>query len=455
MKFDGMVMTINSCKYWLQRKNRYCKMRCKIDSEFCGEHDLDRVKCPLDPNHSVNPSLLEKHLTICNVAKKNLNIPDFIIDSYNLSESQIPINFSSDEIASFSLNIKRNNQEFKVENIEQTSLHSLSNDMNNSRIIGSLAPFTIENDCTREKRDGIDNKNLDNHQIQNRISLSEKHQIQYESISKFIIDNLRKDTIIIDLGAGKGGLCKYLIDRLFKSPSCDELKKKILKLVLIDRSNRRRKQFKLFANNGIDYIHLLYDIKDISFSKLIKEIISSSNSLSSPSNSNSNSDSNSDSIPSLNDSSYPHVIFIGKHLCGAATCLALRSIANLKRDIPFISTCMIIAPCCYHLCDPIIYPLKINNSNSFISNNNNETLHHDHINYTNWTSLLIHSSWYVCHSSKRPISTEQKALGKKARELIDFGRFFWITRHANFKMEIIEYVASFITPENKLYIIKH
>lgn len=44
------------CSFYVARKRRFCKMRTKENSKYCGEHQnqdpsvgMDRVACPLDP----------------------------------------------------------------------------------------------------------------------------------------------------------------------------------------------------------------------------------------------------------------------------------------------------------------------------------------------------------------------------------------------------------------------
>lgn len=77
------------CSYFLASKQRYCRLQVSKSglSEFCSEHQVKsegtrhadaehadaehaaaraaRIPCPYDGKHTVNPSLLEKHLKIC------------------------------------------------------------------------------------------------------------------------------------------------------------------------------------------------------------------------------------------------------------------------------------------------------------------------------------------------------------------------------------------------------
>ena len=69
-----MGMALVHCKYFVERKKRFCKLAPMPDSEYCGEHQPAgvvtkrgrRVPCPYDPSHSVFETDLPGHLPICN-----------------------------------------------------------------------------------------------------------------------------------------------------------------------------------------------------------------------------------------------------------------------------------------------------------------------------------------------------------------------------------------------------
>lgn len=76
------------CSYYVTRKHRFCRTECRPGSRFCCTHDVDaaavslaeatgpsasaapppsesRVPCPINPNHTVYASRLEKHVKVC------------------------------------------------------------------------------------------------------------------------------------------------------------------------------------------------------------------------------------------------------------------------------------------------------------------------------------------------------------------------------------------------------
>ncbi|NXD78092.1 TRM13 enzyme, partial [Halcyon senegalensis] len=65
------------CAYFVERKKRFCKMIPAPGKRFCGEHgqqekesDRKRIPCPLDPKHTVYEDQLQKHLKKCNSREK-------------------------------------------------------------------------------------------------------------------------------------------------------------------------------------------------------------------------------------------------------------------------------------------------------------------------------------------------------------------------------------------------
>ncbi|NXM31482.1 TRM13 enzyme, partial [Oxyruncus cristatus] len=65
------------CGHFVQRKGRFCRMVPAPGRRFCGEHgqeeeqsDRKRIPCPLDPKHTVYEDQLQKHLKKCNSREK-------------------------------------------------------------------------------------------------------------------------------------------------------------------------------------------------------------------------------------------------------------------------------------------------------------------------------------------------------------------------------------------------
>ncbi|KAG8038334.1 hypothetical protein G9C98_006661 [Cotesia typhae] len=84
-------MNSDHCKFFVERKKRFCRMTVKKGNEYCGEHmeknvtekTSKRIPCPLDDSHTCFESKLKQHLKVCN-AKRLLDArPDCIVDGIN------------------------------------------------------------------------------------------------------------------------------------------------------------------------------------------------------------------------------------------------------------------------------------------------------------------------------------------------------------------------------------
>ncbi|KAM9543985.1 tRNA:m(4)X modification enzyme TRM13 homolog [Guaruba guarouba] len=65
------------CAFFVPRKRRFCRMAPAAGRRFCGEHGQHeeengrrRIPCPLDPKHTVYEDQLQKHLRKCNSREK-------------------------------------------------------------------------------------------------------------------------------------------------------------------------------------------------------------------------------------------------------------------------------------------------------------------------------------------------------------------------------------------------
>lgn len=89
------------------------------------------------------------------------------------------------------------------------------------------------------------------------------------------------------------------------APEVASLKLPGSKILLVDRQNSRRKDDMYLRNLGFDFSRIFADLKDLDLHLLLP-------------------------------ASVQRVIFTGKHLCGAATCMSLRAIASLSSQRPHL-----------------------------------------------------------------------------------------------------------------------
>lgn len=398
-----------SCKHFLKRKKRLCRMLPSKNRDFCAEHDLEiknevesgRIPCPLDPKHTVFANKLNKHLKICN-AKPKLDNPDYILNDVNLG---------SDEDLD-----PEDYKEIKLSEIDDVLYNQFIEKVNKFYSIIShekVRELILEHEVLKDE---IKNNSTNNNML--------KHLTQIGSIigSLEYFKMLKADTCYIELGAGRGQVSYWLAKATENLINCN--------IVLVDRGSQRHKlDNKLTENSSISRIRA--DIKDLVLGKLdCRNQIQS-------------------------------CIAVGKHLCGAATDLSLRCIVKGNSSASNHSTKgFSIALCCHHKCDWRPYVGK-----KFLLENG--------FNKNYFNILCRMSSWAVCgtgqsrerraeiaagtynadvdkntNSIKLRLSLEERQeIGRKCKRIIDFGRTKYLEENG-YKSDMISYIKSDVTLEN-------
>ena len=139
------------------------------------------------------------------------------------------------------------------------------------------------------------------------------------------------------------------------------------------------------------------------------------------------------------------VIFVGKHLCGAATCLSLRAIARFATSRPSCSIAITIACCCHHVCSIESLPRT-----AFTANISPEEM----------LALKKVSSWAVCGTPfgyhydsdfvivRLKTSNYSELLGRNCKKFIDTARIAFFRDHL-FDAFYVEYTSPIISLENR------
>lgn len=330
---DFMSLQISTCKHFVIRKKRLCKMTVSKGQEYCGEHlptkesclldinknqskkhnTYNRIACPLDPKHTVYSNKLQKHLKICNA--KQGDLPDYI---------ESGMNFGSDDDYDED-NKYINKDELKLAQMNELDLNELANKIN-LLYQQYIKPTTIEEQYL-------------NHEILNdELSNAEygmetlKHLSQTSSILGHLnnLNYFTNNTTYIDFGGGKGKFAYWLAQTVKDLLNCN--------IILIDKASHRHKQDnKILDKDLINRVRV--DIGDLNIYKLLTTIIESG------------TDNNLKS-----NKEHRQCIGIGKHLCGAATDLTIRCILNGNKknlgneSMSYKTNGFIIALCCHHRC---------------------------------------------------------------------------------------------------------
>lgn len=283
------------CKFYIERKKRFCKTEAHPGKKFCIEHatpednkENQRIPCPYDPKHTCYVTKLKKHLKKCNARPQEL--PEYIVPKLNF---------------------------FDVEDEGPNALEGYSI---------TTVPDDVLLDLIKKIERIYENlpicsTNIAEHEIMVKVLEEEsgmnarKHLIQNSSLLKNMEENglFGDNFTFVEFGAGRGLLSYWINHAISDKKNCS--------LVLIDRASTRHKSDnKLKGVSDFEILRIRSDIADIDLSKM-----------------------------ELLQNSQNKIVGVSKHLCGIATDLALRCIVNAKLKGLNIYG-IVMAFCCHHRC---------------------------------------------------------------------------------------------------------
>ncbi|KAM9357541.1 tRNA:m(4)X modification enzyme TRM13 homolog [Symphorus nematophorus] len=263
------------CGFFVEKKKRFCKMIVGRGRTFCGEHanmeegsSSRRIVCPLDPKHTVSEDKLDKHLKKCNSRQKPK--PVYYVEDINSGPAD------------------------GDETLRQVSLSELSRTQLDS-LVDKLKTAVSGPQCDVE--DSVLSHPVLQEELNNPKNgdSAHKHLKQQSSILGHleVLGLLGRGRCFVEFGAGRGKLSHWIHEAL---KTRDHLKtREDLQLLLVERSSTRFKVDGKHQDVGIQFERLQVDIQHLDLSK----------------------------VPLLRDKKLP-LVGVGKHLCGAATDLALR-----------------------------------------------------------------------------------------------------------------------------------
>ncbi|XP_026673089.1 tRNA:m(4)X modification enzyme TRM13 homolog [Ceratina calcarata] len=396
------------CMYFLEKKKRYCRMTLKEGNRYCGEHQGSsfepdhanetiankRIKCPLDPSHTCYQSKLPKHLKICNAKRLSDAQPSFIVKGINTNkEYETPRHVPLSELNELLICTVIEKINAAYEKLPQFPESVLMHEMLREKIDHEL--------CGRSIR---------------------KHMLQTSSLLSHLEHaNLIKDrTCFIEFGAGKGKLT-YWLGQIIKD-------RKDCCILLIDRSSHRHKSDNKLRRERSPLVieRIRADIADLKLTDVTQI------------------------------QNFPNKVGIAKHLCGAATDLALNCLVQATQTEPKLNvTGLVIALCCHHKCEYASYVGK-------------EFLNQCGFAPNEFTVLCSIGSWATCgpslnkqiknlHSKNDSEDTrtnvktltpeERETIGRKVKSLLNWGRLEYL-KSAGFQCNLIYYTTTDISLEN-------
>ncbi|NXP44056.1 TRM13 enzyme, partial [Heliornis fulica] len=439
------------CAYFVERKKRFCRMIPAAGRRFCGEHgqqeeenDRKRIPCPLDPKHTVYEDQLQKHLKKCNSREKPK-----------------PVYFVQDINAGF--------KDVAEVPEKQVPISSLSKEELESLII------KLKKACN-----GLDfhlQEEILSHQaLQEALNDPNNGESAFKHLKQqaSILGNMEKLRLLgsgrcfVEFGAGRGKLSHW-VDVALQTVED-------VQFLLVERATTRFKVDGKHRRRDSAFERLQVDIQHLCLKK----------------------------VPVLEKKKLP-VVGIGKHLCGAATDLALRCLVKSyttccdgenKEPAPKRSrtdktemasnnstdtestkdNCkpvagIVIALCCHHKCDWTHYvgreffksvglgPVEFNyfqRMSSWATCGMRETTitvstHEDESNDTEeheQTSSKTESSSDAMQGMILTVE-ERKEIGYLCKRLIDHGRIEYLQQQG-YKAALRYYTESAVSLENVL-----
>tara|TARA_B100000795_G_scaffold153601_1_gene115135 strand:+ start:136 stop:1866 length:1731 start_codon:yes stop_codon:yes gene_type:complete len=501
------------CQFRIDTKNRYCKHYPVDGTLFCNMHTefserkgkkRKRVPCPLNSKHSVYEHDVESHIKICPdrprpidtsrafyVASANRGLiavstarPN---DATTSSTSTSPTSTSTPTLTatSLSINLRDPNAvrsfntkvEKLLENVqrsqngieprfneltpascqkhlENATTTTLTTAINMNASSSSKAASSTTNSSQNSSQNDTTTTTTTTTSSSATLPIAVPKMLKHARQIASIVGNIEqanlssdpKNTAFVELGAGKGTLSCMLSETAGRGGS----------FVLVDRGTGfRNKSDKKIKDAAGSFERITMDIADLKLAAL----------------------------PGV--ANQKECILVSKHLCGLATCFALRSAVAMKCEsctdseslhqpalkstklstasnasnasaasktsssIPRVKG-MALATCCHHLCTWKDYV----NREFFIQGGFTEKDFNTLLRMTSWATSGFGKARSIAYKMNVNDLTddEKREFGKRCKTAIDVGRLLYLENNG-FQCEIVQYIDRSITPENRLLVV--
>ena len=428
----------NNCELYIIKKGRYCHFEKYKGSEYCVYHRVEEkdeyLICPYDPKHRILKQKYKNHLKVCNTLlnKKNLESKEWYIKNFNKAkhEHYIQVILKSYEVAKniYEKYIKENDLENYVNKI-------LNANIKNKEIFYRISGLNV--DIEKDLKHTEQRQHL------------EKHSIQNEALSDLVfktglMDKNSENTIVVEFGAGKGGLSEEI--------NKENNDKAIY--VLLERSGVRFK--KENKNEKYNSTRFKTDIIDFNLNyidnldKIVKE----------------------EKQKKLLEEKGYNIIGIAKHICGCAFDISLTSVFNYTHQERIKG--LVMATCCHHisrveLLNHLYYymdTLKMNIKEIiFLFKSTSWLFSHDEIrkikeeknqeDNTNNDENQINIDEKIKNKDEinnifTKLNLDRKYIGILAKYIIDIGRCICLMDKGFSKVLYLKYCSNSITTENNV-----
>ena len=455
----------NNCELYIIKKGRYCHFEKYKGSQYCVYHRVEEKEeyliCPYDPKHRILKHKYKNHLKVCNTLsnKKNLENNEWFIKDFNRAKQDKNHILPDDDELNKLYDIKSeiiSPEEF--EHYIQVILKSY--EVAKNLYIKYIKENDLENYLNKNLNINIKNKDIfyrisginidkenDLKHTDQRQHL-EKHSIQNEALSDLVfksglMDKNSENTIVVEFGAGKGGLSEEI--------NKENNDKAIY--ILLERSGVRFKK----ENKNQKYNSIRFKTDIINF--------------------NLNYIDNIDKITKeekqkklLEEKGY-NIIGIAKHICGCAFDISLTALFNYAHQERIKG--LVMATCCHHisrveLLNHLYYYMDILKLNIkeiiFLFKSTSWLFSHDEIRNekeNNNDNVKTNKNENIFDKEQIKIKDEinniflkmnldRKYIGILAKYIIDIGRCKCLVDKGFNKVLYLKYCSNSITTENNV-----
>lgn len=336
------------CHFYLERKNRFCRQQVVKDTCYCGNHQppteqRKRVPCPIDPSHLIYSDQVEKHSKVCPFHKKRCSQQEQSYYRHNVNTGGHGLNESSDAKTP-SNNVPRahglarkilqaHQRVFNGVELSETNVCDLS--------LQNVVDAIPSLDLAREEMENGLKDSVEQYRIK---SGGSRHLTQQGSLVGHlrrikVFDNHDNDNLtILEMGAGRGMF--GLMAAGVAAKTCSKVQ-----LVLVERSGTRSKadsvlrmakdETDYMALNRVHFSRIQCDLSHVHMPTVVMEVATSQTDC---------SEETAGSKRKHPNNKKKKTVAIAKHLCGAGTDLALKSLKDVQVDA------CVMASCCHGVC---------------------------------------------------------------------------------------------------------
>ena len=365
-----------TCMFWKHNSRRFCTKLRAQNVYFCQEHMYrrdcrDRVPCPIDCRHSILPAKAATHIARCQSKPGHLAFTALLGDQLDEPSNDEQSTTGSEHYLVPGINTsgpKSNTTSSRSSssssgNLAKSAVAELATDYTFLRKLevkvdtaldalekgGHRLDMSLVKKARKRKRKSKGTSTAVSVKSSGKARLKKRsHAVQYDAMVNILAQRMtnfgRSPLVVVDCCAGTGDLSRKIQEcynrvRAQQATAPNSTRTVTARvtchIVLIDRSNFKGKADTALRNNdsgnGVEWrvTRIRADLGDVDC-RQIPAVASL-----------------------LNSGIAGNVIVCGKHLCGAATDLALRAAGRLVTEIQsdVVQTHLCIALCCHHLCD--------------------------------------------------------------------------------------------------------